>query len=119
MEALLKRSFRPEFLNRLDEIIFYKPLTKENISDIVELMLDDLRARLSGKQLSLNVTEAAKAYIIEEGFEPIYGARPLRRCIQSKVETLVGRLIIAEDPEERSEISVDYRDEKLVAEIIK
>ncbi|MBQ7119776.1 MAG: ATP-dependent chaperone ClpB [Oscillospiraceae bacterium] len=119
VEALLKRSFRPEFLNRLDEIIFYKPLTRENISDIVELMLDDLRARLSGKQLSLNVTEAAKAYIIEEGFEPIYGARPLRRFIQSKVETLVGRLIIAEDPEERSEISVDYRDGKLVAEVIK
>ncbi len=117
VEMLLKRSFRPEFLNRLDEIIFYKPLTRENIERIVELMLNDLRERLMSKQLSLDVTESAKAYIIEEGFEPIYGARPLRRFIQSRVETLVGRLIIAEDPPERSELRVDYKNGQLIAEV--
>ena len=119
VEMLLKRSFRPEFLNRLDEIIFYKPLTRENIENIVELMLDDLRERLSDKQLSLDVTDSAKAYIIDEGFEPIYGARPLRRFIQSKVETLVGRLIIAEDPTEKSTILVDYKNGHLTAEVKK
>ncbi len=119
VEMLLKRSFRPEFLNRLDEIIFYKPLTRENIENIVELMLDDLRGRLAAKQLSLDVTDSAKAYIIDEGFEPTYGARPLRRFIQSKVETLVGRLIIAEDPPERSEIRVDFRDGHLFTEVAK
>ncbi|MBQ6901752.1 MAG: ATP-dependent chaperone ClpB [Oscillospiraceae bacterium] len=117
VESLLKLQFRPEFLNRLDEIIFYKPLTRENIRGIVELMFSDLRARLSAKQLGLEVTDSARDYIIEEGFEPIYGARPLRRFIQSRVETLVGRLIIAKEPPEKSTISVDLKDGSLVCEI--
>ena len=118
VEQLLKLQFRPEFLNRLDEIIFYKPLTKENIKGIVELMLASLRERLSDKQLSLTVSDAAKDYIVEEGFEPIYGARPLRRFIQSRIETLVGRLIIAREPAEKSTIFVDLLDGKLTAEIM-
>ncbi|MBQ2840599.1 MAG: ATP-dependent chaperone ClpB [Oscillospiraceae bacterium] len=117
VESLLKLQFRPEFLNRLDEIIFYKPLTRENIRGIVELMFSDLRARLSAKQLGLEVTDSARDYIIEEGFEPIYGARPLRRFIQSRVETLVGRLIIAKEPPEKSTISVDLKDGSPVCEI--
>ena len=117
VESLLKMQFRPEFLNRLDEIIFYKPLTRENIRGIVELMFSDLRARLSAKQLGLEVTDSARDYIIEEGFEPIYGARPLRRFIQSRVETLVGRLIIAKEPPEKSTISVDLKYGSLVCEI--
>ncbi len=117
VEALLKQQFRPEFLNRLDETVFYKPLTRADISRIVELMLNDLRERLHAKQLSLTVTDAAKEYIIENGFEPIYGARPLRRFIQSRVETLVGRLIIAKDPPAQSTIYVDIKDGALTADI--
>ena len=97
VHALLKQQFRPEFLNRLDEIIFYKPLTKENILHIVDLMLDDLRRRLSDKHLRLNVSDAAKALIVERGYDPNFGARPLRRFIQSKVETLVAKKIISSD----------------------
>ena len=94
VEGLLKTQFRPEFLNRLDEIVFYKPLTKAEIGGIVDLQLADLRARLAQKQLNLAVTDAAKAFIIDEGYDPVYGARPLKRFIQSRVETLIAREII-------------------------
>ena len=117
VEKLLKLQFRPEFLNRIDETVFYRPLTKDDITRIVDLMLDDLRGRLDSLELSLEVSDSAKDYIIEEGFEPIYGARPLRRFIQSKVETLVGRLIIAKDPPEKSTIKVDFDGEKLTADV--
>ena len=116
VSALLKRSFKPEFLNRLDEIVFYKPLTKENIGKIVSLMLRGLEERLSAKQLRLEVTPEATEHIIEEGFEPVYGARPLRRFIQSKVETAVGRLIIAENLAPETTILVDVRNGAIVAE---
>ena len=112
--ALLRRSFRPEFLNRLDEIIFYKPLTKENISKIVDLLLTDLAERLHDKRINLNVTKEAKDYIADTGYDPVYGARPLRRFIQSRVETAVAKKIIAEDPEPDSTITVDLRDGQLV-----
>lgn len=112
--ALLRRSFRPEFLNRLDEIIFYKPLTKENISKIVDLLLTDLAERLHDKRINLNVTKEAKDYIADTGYDPVYGARPLRRFIQSRVETAVAKKIIAEDPEPDSTITVDFRDGQLV-----
>ena len=112
--ALLRRSFRPEFLNRLDEIIFYKPLTKENISKIVDLLLTDLADRLHDKRINLNVTKEAKDYIADTGYDPVYGARPLRRFIQSRVETAVAKKIIAEDPEPDSTITVDFRDGQLV-----
>ena len=109
--------FRPEFLNRLDEIVFYRPLTRSDITNILKLMFADLQKRLDAQKLTLEVTDAACDYIIENGFEPIYGARPLRRFIQSKVETLVGRLIIAEAPAEKSVIIVDLKDGALHASV--
>ncbi|MBQ8579014.1 MAG: ATP-dependent chaperone ClpB [Clostridia bacterium] len=107
---LLRRSFRPEFLNRLDETIFFKPLTKDNVRNIVDLLFVDLRRRMEDKQLSLDVTEAAKDVIIDAAYDPIYGARPLKRYIQSKVETLVARSIIADDPAPETVITVDAKD---------
>ena len=111
VEALLKRSFRPEFLNRLDEIVFYKPLTRENILGILDLQLEDLRRRLKDKQLSVELTDEAKDYIVEQGYDPIYGARPLKRFLQRKVETLIGRMIIADLVHPDSTIVIG-RDEK-------
>ncbi len=107
VHALLKQQFRPEFLNRLDEIIFYKPLTKENILHIVDLMLDDLRRRLSDKHLRLSVSDAAKSLIVDCGYDPNFGARPLRRFIQSKVETLVAKKIISSDLSSGDTIEID------------
>ncbi len=117
VSSLLKMQFRPEFLNRLDEIVFYRPLTRSDITNILKLMFADLQKRLDAQKLTLEVTDAACDYIIENGFEPIYGARPLRRFIQSKVETLVGRLIIAEAPAEKSVIIVDLKDGALHASV--
>ena len=112
---LLRRSFRPEFLNRLDEIVFYKPLTKENIRGIVDLLVADLQKRMVQRQLTVTLTDAAKDYLIAKGYDPIYGARPLKRLIQTEVETLLARWIIAEDPAPETAITVDYDGEKLVA----
>ena len=111
---LLKANFRPEFLNRLDEIVFYKPLQKENIGKIVDLMLEDLKYRLSGKNLKLEVSEAAKDYIIEKGYDPNYGARPLKRLIQSEVETLIAREIIKKDIAAGTTLKIDGIEERLV-----
>ena len=94
VSAMLKQQFRPEFLNRLDEIVFYKPLTRVEIKSVVDLMLGDLNRRLEDKQLKLEVTPAAREYIVDQGYDPVYGARPLRRYIQHTLETLVGRMII-------------------------
>jgi len=94
---MLKQSFRPEFLNRLDEIVFYRPLTKEDLIQIVDLLIADLGKRLAARQLKVDVTDAAKEYIVDEGSDPLYGARPLKRYLQSKVETLLARKIIASD----------------------
>ena len=107
VEELLKRSFRPEFLNRLDEIVFYKPLTRENIHGIIDLLLEGLNKRLADKQLSVHVTEAAKDFIVAESYDPAFGARPLRRYIQHTIETLIGRKIIAEDLAPGTELTVD------------
>ena len=107
VDALLKQSFRPEFLNRLDEIVYYKPLTKEEIGGVVDLLLQSLRKRLADKQLELVVTPAAKQAIVDGGYDPIYGARPLKRYIQQKVETLVARHILADDPAPGETITVD------------
>lgn len=111
--ALLKSSFRPEFLNRLDEIVFYKPLLKGEIGDIVELMLDGLRKRLEDKQISLDVTSTAKDYIIDNGYDPVYGARPLKRFIQHSVETLIARKIIGNFFSAGDTAVVDYDGEEL------
>ena len=114
VDQLLKQSFRPEFLNRLDEIVFYKPLMKTEIYKIVDLMLNSLRKRLEDKQLSLTVTDAAKDYIIANRYEVNYGARPLKRWIQQKVETLLARKIIAEDLAPNTMLTVDYDGNKLI-----
>ena len=115
VSELLKRSFRPEFLNRLDEIVFYKPLTRENIGKILELQIADLRRRLEERRLKIEFTDAAKEQIISCGFDPVYGARPLKRYLQSKVETLVARIIIADDPAPDTVVTIDSVDGKLVA----
>lgn len=96
VQKLLKTQFRPEFLNRLDEIVFYKPLAKSEIGSIVDLMIKDLSRRLADKQIKVEIAEEAKAYIIDNGYDPVYGARPLKRFIQSKVETLIARAIIGD-----------------------
>lgn len=116
VSLLLKRSFRPEFLNRLDEIVFYKPLTKENVYDISKLLIKDLSKRLNEKQLSLEVTDRAYNFLVESGFDPVYGARPLKRFIQSNLETLIARKIVAENPAPETVITVDYNGTQLVAE---
>ena len=107
VESLLKRQFRPEFLNRLDEIVFYKPLTKEEITSIVDLQMADLNRRLKDKQVSAQLTPAAKDFVVEQGYDPIYGARPLKRFLQRKVETLIGRMIIAQDVRPHSILVID------------
>jgi len=114
VDKLLKTQFRPEFLNRLDEIVFYKPLRKDEIVKIVDLMLKDLRQRLADKEVGFAITDAAKDYIIDNGFDPNYGARPLRRFIQRKVETLIARKLIADDIAPGSTLTVDYDGEKLI-----
>ena len=97
VSQLLKQSFRPEFLNRLDEIVYYKPLTKDNITKIIDLLIRDLEKRLEDKQLKLEITPLAKDLIIENGYDPVYGARPLKRYLQSKVETMIAKTMIAND----------------------
>ena len=113
VDKLLKTHFRPEFLNRLDEIVFFKPLSKKEIYPIIDLMLDGLRKRLEDKQLELEVTDEAKEFIAKEGYDPIYGARPLKRYIQSKLETLIARTMIANDLDPFTTIKVDSDGEKL------
>ena len=108
VSELLKRSFRPEFLNRLDEIIFYRPLTKENIKGIVDLKIAEISERLKEQRISVKVTPAAIEQIIEQSFDPIYGARPIKRFIQSNIETLIARKMIENDIEPDSEVTVDY-----------
>ncbi len=103
----LKTHFRPEFINRLDEIAFFKPLTGENLKNIVELLFKDLEKRLEGRSYHLNVTEAAKAYIVENGSDPQFGARPLKRFIQSHAESLLARYIIRESPAEGTTLTLD------------
>ena len=113
VSELLLRTFRPEFLNRLDETVFYKPLTKENIRGIVDLIATDLNKRLKAKQLTLTLTDEAKDLVINSAYDPVYGARPLKRFIQSKVETLVAREIIGGALNPESELSVVVNEGKL------
>ena len=114
VESMLKTQFRPEFLNRLDEIVFYKPLTRNEIDKIVDLQVADLNRRLSDKQLTMHLTPAARSYIVAQGYDPIYGARPLKRFMQRAVETLIARKLIAEDVQPRTDLLVDYDGDKLV-----
>ena len=119
VSALLKESFRPEFLNRLDEIVYYKPLTRADISKIIDLLIASLAKRLQEKQLSLRITPEAKALIIENGYDPVYGARPLKRYLQSKVETLVARTMIAEELSQGDEIEVGASDGEFKVNVIR
>ncbi len=114
VDQLLKRSFRPEFLNRLDEIVYYKPLTKENITSIVDLLIASLNQRLADKQLKVELTPAAKTYVIDNGYDPLYGARPLRRFLQHTVETLVSRKLIADEVLPDTTLVVDCQGDQLV-----
>ena len=109
IDALLKSKFRPEFLNRLDEIVYYKSLTKDEMRSIVDLQLDDLRRRMDeGKHLKLDVTTAAKDFIIDSAYDSVYGARPIKRFIQSRVETLIAKAIIRGSYAEGATLTVDY-----------
>ena len=105
--AILKQAFRPEFLNRLDEIIMFRPLTRENIGGIVDIQLKRLVSRLNDENLALKVTDAAKSYIADNGYDNIYGARPLKRFIQKNIETPIAKFIIQKNPEAGTEITVD------------
>ena len=116
VNELLKRSFRPEFLNRLDEIVFYKPLTKDNVTHIIDLMVDELNRRLEDKQLTVRLTDQAKTHVIDEAYDPVYGARPLRRYLQHTVETLISRKIIADQVAPGQVLTVDCKDGQLTVE---
>ena len=111
----LKQHFRPEFLNRIDETIIFKSLSKENIGSIVDLMVKDLNKRLAGQEITIKLTDEAKSAIIDQGYDPVYGARPLKRFIQKNVETLVARMILAGEVYTQTAIIIDYDGQKLTA----
>ena len=113
----LRAHFRPEFLNRLDETVLFKPLTKENISGIVDLLIADINKRLADKELKVELTIAAKAFVTERGYDPVYGARPLKRYLQKHVETLAARLILSDGVRAGNTIVIDVSEdgEKLIA----
>lgn len=111
--AEMRSRFRPEFLNRLDDIVLFKPLTEAEIERIVELMFNDLRARLADRQMTLEISAAALQFIAERGFDPVYGARPLRRFIARNVETKIGRALLAGDVRDGAVIAVDLEDSEL------
>ncbi|MBR0426857.1 MAG: ATP-dependent chaperone ClpB [Clostridia bacterium] len=113
VEALLKQSFRPEFLNRLDEIVFYKPLKKNEISKILNLLIVDLEKRLSDKHIELKLSESAKKYLIDNGYDEVYGARPLKRFVQKKLETLIAKKILTGEIVPNSVVEIDCKDGKL------
>ena len=112
--AELHRAFRPEFLNRLDETILFKPLTKDNLTGIIDIMVEGLKKRLADRSLKLCITDKAKELIIERGYDPLYGARPLRRYLQSSVETLLARAILSGDIAAGSTLTVDVENDELV-----
>ena len=113
----LRASFRPEFLNRLDEIIMFKPLTKDNISGIIELLINDINKRLADRQLKIELTEEAKKFVVDHGYDAMYGARPLKRYLQKNVETLAARVILGDGVREGDTILVSVLDGKLVADV--
>ena len=113
----LRTHFRPEFLNRLDEIIMFKPLTKDNIGNIINLLVADLNKRLADREITVELTDAAKQYIVENGYDPIYGARPLKRFLQKHVETLSAKLILADKVREGDTILIDVSGNELTAAV--
>jgi ATP-dependent Clp protease ATP-binding subunit ClpB len=115
---LLRGSFRPEFLNRLDEIIMFKPLTKDHIGNIIDLLLVELNERLADRDLHVELTEAAKQYVAENGYDPAFGARPLKRYLQKHVETLAARIILGGDISMGDVIRIDVKDDALSGEVV-
>ena len=113
--AQLKSRFRPEFLNRIDEIITFRALSKDNISGIVDLLMADLNSRLADREITIKLTESAKQHIIDQGYDQVYGARPLKRYLQKNVETLVAKMILAGSVSTQSAIVIDYDGTALVA----
>lgn len=114
--AQLKSRFRPEFLNRIDEIITFRALSKDNISGIVDLLMADLNSRLADREIAIKLTESAKQHIIDQGYDQVYGARPLKRYLQKNVETLVAKMILAGSVSTQSAIVIDYDGTELRAE---
>ena len=112
----LRRHFRPEFLNRVDDIVLFKPLTMAEIERVVDLLFNDLRGRLVQRRMTLNVSEAACRLIAAKGFDPVYGARPLRRYISHEVETRIGRALLGGDVRDGARIGVDVQGEELVVD---
>ena len=110
---LLKKSFRPEFLNRLDEIVFYKPLKKDEVAKILDLQIIDLEKRLEDKHIKLELTQKAKDYLIDNGYDEVYGARPLKRFVKKKLETLIAEKILTEEVKPFDNVTIDYDEEKL------
>ena len=113
----LRSHFRPEFLNRVDEIILFKPLTLQNIKEIVTKLMKELQARLSDQQIKLSINDEAKEYIAENGFDPIYGASPLKRFIQRNLETKLARAIIAGDIRENQEVKIIVEHNEISLEV--
>ena len=109
----LRASFRPEFLNRVDEIVLFKPLTLAEIEEIVDLQIEDVRRRLAERRVGLELTEAARGFIARQGYDPVYGARPLRRFIQREVETRIARALIAGEIDDASTVTVDVAGDEL------
>ena len=114
VNTLLKQSFRPEFLNRLDEIVLYKPLKKNEISKILDLLIKDLERRLDDKHIKLELTDSAKNYLIENGYDEIYGARPLKRFVQKKLETLIAKKILEQEILPNTKICIDCLNDELI-----
>ena len=115
IQKALNKSFAPEFLNRIDEIITFRALSKDNISGIVDLLMADLNSRLADREITIKLTESAKQHIIDQGYDQVYGARPLKRYLQKNVETLVARMILAGSVSTQSAIVIDYDGTALVA----
>ena len=118
VEGMLKRHFRPEFLNRLDEVVFYRPLTRADVTQIVDLLVEGLNRRLADRQLSVSLSDGAKRYVIERGYDPVYGARPLKRFLQRNIETMIARELIARGAAAGSELRVDSDGEAVNLEIL-
>ena len=119
VENELRASFRPEFLNRLDETILFKPLTKGNIGGIIELLLREINTRLAEREISIKLTDSAKQYIVDNGYDPVFGARPLKRFLQKNVETLAAKLILSEEISVGDVILIDLENGELKAKVDK
>ena len=117
VENELKNHFRPEFINRLDEIIMFKPLTKSNISGIINILINDLNLRIADKDLTITLTEEAKQFIANNGYDPVYGARPLKRYLQKNIETMVAKLILGDRLEAGDNIIIDFENNGLITHV--